>query len=109
MEKSAGYTVQTRIIRPLLGHEVWIGPNDRLVQLRSGFVFTSPRRLARDDFVNDDTKGPHVRRETVVLPEDNLGGRRLWGTKAIRPIFDVETGEALGSVFFKRAPSTAIE
>jgi hypothetical protein len=108
IQKSVDNQAQTRIFRPLVRQEFWIGPDDRLVQLRGGFVFSSPRQLTVDDFINHDTKRPHVRRETVGVPEDDLRGRRLRGTEAVRLILDVKAGEALVGVFLAGAPSTTI-
>lgn len=99
---------QTRVVQPLRWHKFWIGRKDPIVQLSNGLVFITPRRPTSNQLVNDDAKGPHVRRKTISVPEDDLWGCRLWSTKAVRLIFDVKVGEALGRVFFKRMPSTTV-
>lgn len=107
-EESVGHQAQARIVQPLPRHKVWIGRHDRLVQLRGGFVFTPPWKLTGDDFVNDDTKGPHIRWKTIGIPKNNLGGCRLGSTETVRLSFGVKAREALVGVFFKGASSAAV-
>ena len=99
---------QARVIQPLGWHEVWICREDPVVQRSDSLTIITPRGSTRDHLVNDDAKGPHVRRKTIDVPEDDLWSRRLRSTKTVRLIFDVKVGEALRRVSFKRTSSTAV-
>ena len=59
-EKSVGNQAQPSIVQPLRRHKVRVCCDYRVIQLRSALIFTSPRGLASNNFVDDDTEGPHV-------------------------------------------------
>ena len=106
-KKPEGHQAQTRI-QPLPRNKLWVGLHNRLVQLRGSLVFTPPRELTGDDFINHNTDRPHIRRKTIGVPQDDLGSCCLWGAEAVGLLLDIKVWESVVRVFFTGASSATV-